>query len=193
MPGRVKTRLIPALGAGAAADLHQRLVLRALDTLIATDVGTVEICCAPDSTHEFFIDCQQRYGIALSEQCAGNLGTRMQDAFRRALSTASKALIVGADCPSITVGDVRGAASALNDHDAALIPAEDGGYALIGATKADPKMFDDIDWGTSTVLNAQRERFRSLGWRVFEGPTRWDVDRPEDLARLAELVPPIML
>ena len=115
----------------------------------------------------------------------------MHHAFARALSSAPCALIVGADCPSITVADVRDAAAQLANVEATLIPADDGGYVLIGARVVHRDMFDGIDWGNATVLAAQRERFRAIGWRWHEGATRWDVDRPEDLLRLAELDVPI--
>ena len=189
--GKVKTRLIPAIGADAAALLHQQLVERALQCLVDSDVGQVELCCASDSTHPFFLDCQQHFGVSLTLQREGDLGERMRAAFDHALLTSPSALIVGADCPVITIADVRAAASALAIHDATLIPADDGGYVLIGIRQTHANMFDQIDWGTASVLAAQRERFRSIGWRWSEGATRWDVDRPEDLARLAELKPPI--
>ena len=189
--GAVKTRLIPVIGAESAAQLHRRLAVHLLETLIEADVGPVEICCTPDTSHPFFLDCQQRFGVALTAQREGNLGERMRHAFERVLSTAPCALIVGADCPSISVGDIRAAATQLASHAAALIPADDGGYVLIGVRHTHPDMFAGIDWGNATVLAAQRECFRALGWRWWEGATRWDVDRPEDLARLAELDPPI--
>ena len=189
--GAVKTRLIPVLGAAAAARLHERLVVRALETLTQANVGPVEICCAPNTSHAFFVACQQRFGVALTLQHEGDLGERMRHAFETALLTAPRALIVGADCPSITVNDVENAAAQLVTHDATLLPADDGGYVLIGARRTHHSMFEDIEWGTSSVLEAQRERFRTLRWRWHEGATRWDVDRPEDLARLAELDPPI--
>ena len=189
--GAVKTRLIPVLGADSAALLHRRLLVRMLEILLKADVGPVEICCAPDAPHEFFVECRQRFGVVLTSQREGDLGERMRHAFDRALSSAPCAMIVGADCPSITVDDVRAAAVQLGNHDATIIPADDGGYVLIGVRRTHPNMFDHIDWGSTTVLAAQRTRFRALGWIWHEGATRWDVDRPEDLARLRELDPPI--
>lgn len=189
--GKVKTRLIPAIGAEAAAMLHQHLVMRALKCLVDADIGQVELCCGADSAHPFFMACQQQFGVSLTQQREGDLGERMRAAFDRALGSSPAALIVGADCPAITVADVRTAAAQLESHDASLIPADDGGYVLIGVRQTHANMFEHIDWGTARVLAAQRSRFRSIGWRWFEGVTRWDVDRPEDLARLAELVPPI--
>ena len=189
--GKVKTRLIPAIGADAAALLHQQLVERALQCLVDSDVGQVELCCAPDSTHPFFLDCQLRFGVSLTQQREGDLGERMRAAFDHALLSSPSALIVGADCPAITIVDLRAAAAALAIHDATLIPADDGGYVLIGVQQTHATMFDDIEWGTASVLAAQRDRFRSIGWHWSEGATRWDVDRPEDLTRLSELNPPI--
>ena len=189
--GAVKTRLIPVLDAESAAQLYRRLVVRSLETLIEADAGPVEICCATDTSHPFFRDCQQRFGIALTTQRDGDLGERMRHAFERSLLTASSALIVGADCPSVTVEDIRTAAAQLVRNNAVLIPADDGGYVLIGVRQTHPNMFEGIDWGKATVLAAQRQCFRALDWRWHEGATRWDVDRPADLARLAELDPPM--
>jgi rSAM/selenodomain-associated transferase 1 len=191
--GAVKTRLIPLIGADAAARLHQRMVVRLLEILTEAEVGPVELCCAPDSTHAFFAACRQRFGVTLTEQGEGDLGERMRHAFDHALTSAQCALIVGADCPSITVADVQDAVKQLACHDAALIPADDGGYVLIGARRTHRDMFNDIEWGAATVLAAQRRCFNALGWRWHEGEPRWDIDRPEDLPRLAELDPPIGL
>ena len=189
--GEVKTRLIPAIGADAAASLHKQLVERALQCLLDADIGEVELCCAADSAHPFFLHCQQQFGVYLTQQREGDLGERMRAAFDRALVSNSAALIVGADCPAITIADVRTAAAQLESHDASLIPADDGGYVLIGVRKTHANMFDHLDWGSASVLAEQRNRFHSIDWRWFEGETRWDVDRPEDLARLSELLPPI--
>ena len=79
--GAVKTRLIPVLGAAAAARLHERLMVRALETLTQANVGPVEICCAPSTSHVFFTACQQRFGVDLTLQCKGDLGERMRHAF----------------------------------------------------------------------------------------------------------------
>jgi glycosyltransferase A (GT-A) superfamily protein (DUF2064 family) len=71
--------------------------------------------------------------------------------------------------------------------DAVLAPAEDGGYALIALRRVSPRLFADIDWGGPRVMAQTRERLAALGWRWRELPTLWDVDRPEDVARLRRL------
>jgi hypothetical protein len=180
IPGEAKTRLIPALGAAGAARLHARLVDRALATACAAGLGAVELCCAPDSAHPFFADRAARFGVRLTEQGAGDLGARMQ----RALAAALPAVLIGSDCPAMTPEYLLEANRALAaGHDAVLGPA-----------RSHPEAFTGIGWGGPDVMVQQRARFRDIGWRWSELPTLWDVDRPEDLARLrgplAELLTP---
>jgi len=68
-----------------------------------------------------------------------------------------------------------------------LAPAEDGGYALIGACEAGRSVFDHVPWGGANVYRRTIENLYAcaLHWRVLR--TVWDVDRPEDLRRLAAL------
>ncbi len=109
---------------------------------------------------------------------------RMHHAACQALERSRRVILVGTDCPSLCADDLSACAHALHDHDAVLGPAEDGGYWLLGLRRSDPRLFDDIAWGSAQVLAQTRQRFEELGWRWHEITTRWDVDRPEDLARL---------
>ncbi len=72
-------------------------------------------------------------------------------------------------------------------EDAVFIPAEDGGYVLVGLRRPQPRLFEGIDWGSERVMAQTRERLSELGLRWVELPTLWDVDRPGDLLRLATL------
>ncbi len=187
-PGAVKTRLIPLLGAEGAAALHARLVGHTLATATAADIGAVELCCAPHADDPFFSDCGNRYGVSLASQTSGDLGVRMRDAFARTLHDARHVILIGTDCPALTVSHLRQAAQALTGGgDAVLAPAEDGGYVLIGLSRCDDALFDDIAWGSAQVMAATRECLRCLQWRWRELETLWDVDRPEDYRRLVAL------
>jgi len=186
VPGSAKTRLIPALGAAGAARFHARLVERALGTACAASLGPVELCCAPNRSYPFFAECAARFGVALTDQGAGDLGERMH----RALAAGLPAVLIGADCPAMTPDYLRQAANALSaGQDVALGPAEDGGYVLIAANRIRPDAFARIGWGGPDVMEEQRARLREVGWRWSELPPLWDVDRPEDLARIRSGVP----
>jgi glycosyltransferase A (GT-A) superfamily protein (DUF2064 family) len=84
---------------------------------------------------------------------------------------------------------LRAAAAALTDgNDAVLGPAEDGGYVLIGLARGPAaQLFEDIVWGTPTVMQETRARLACGHWRWRELVPLWDVDRPEDLRRLSQL------
>lgn len=191
VPGEVKTRLIPALDAEHAAMLHAALTERALTTALDTAATAIELCCAPDTSHSFFLSCEEDFEIDLAEQGEGDLGARMLRALDRGLVEFPRVIIIGADCPALSAKHIDAAAAALNGHDIVLTPAEDGGYALIGARRTAGEMFNGIAWGTETVLAQQRDRLKACQLSWHEMDTLWDVDRPEDLARLRALRPPL--
>ena len=187
VPGQVKTRLIPSLGAAAAARLHENLVWHSLTKAVNSGVGPVNLWCAPSTEHPLFRRCADHFGVELRAQTEGDLGRRMANALRETLQLASSALLIGTDCPSLTQEDLRAASMALQEGaEGVLGPTEDGGYALIGLKTVDPDLFEGIAWGTSNVLEETRDRLRVLGWKWHELPVRWDIDRLEDVERLKE-------
>lgn len=189
--GYAKTRLIPAIGAHAAAVLQERLTERTVTTAIASGVGPVILCCAPDATHDSFLKMVARLRITLRPQPQGDLGARMLAA---AAGSAGPVLIIGTDCPALTEMHLRSAAAALHDGaDVVLIPAEDGGYVLLGMRKAQPALFSNIAWGGSTVLADTRARIIEHRLMLIERPPLWDVDTEIDLARLEHEFPELKL
>lgn len=185
VPGTAKTRLVPLLGAEGAAALHARFVKRTLETARKGSFARIELHGTPDIEDPFFRFCAGHYGVALVAQTEGDLGARMLAAFERALGGCARALLIGCDCPALTARDLRRAEHALRDGaDAVFSPCEDGGYALIGLRRADARLFEDIAWGSATVMPEMRRRLAALGWRWRELETVWDVDRPEDYERL---------
>jgi rSAM/selenodomain-associated transferase 1 len=181
VPGRVKTRLAPLLGERGAARLYARMAENALRTAFAAGFSRVELYCDSGIENSYFERIQKRFDARLRAQGRGNLGDRMY----RALHRYPGAVLIGSDCPALRPADLRAAARALQaGFDAVLSPAEDGGYALIGLRRASRAVFDGVAWGGPKVLAQTRARLRRLGWRWKELRTVWDVDRPEDVARL---------
>lgn len=184
VPGAVKTRLVPLLGAEGAAALHVRLVKRTLDTAGGAFFARTELHCAPDGADPFFRFCAGHYGATVLAQGEGDLGARMHAAFEHALADSARVLLIGSDCPALTARHLGQADQALRDGaDAVFVPCEDGGYALIGLRRTDRRLFDDIAWGGAAVMAETRRRLSCLGWQWCELETLWDVDRPEDYAR----------
>ena len=185
--GAAKTRLIPLLGAAGAAALHGRLIERALATARAAAPDALTLWCAPDATHPFLQSAAQQYGAGLQVQQGAGLGARMAHALAATLKSGTHAICIGADCPALTAAHLQQAAAALrNGDEAVFVPAEDGGYALVGLSRAAPALFAGIAWGENTVMLETRKRLRanSLHWSELE--TLWDVDRAEDYLRLQQ-------
>jgi len=182
--GEAKTRLLPTLGADAAAGLAAWMLRRTLATARAAQLGPVRLFCAGDIDHPAFTagDVPPR-----QPQAAGDLGERMLCAAEAAL-TPDGVIVIGTDCPALTPGHLRQAARQLEHEDAVVIPAEDGGYVLIGMRRPAAELFAHIRWGRPDVMDRTRQRLTQLGWRWAEPETLWDVDRIEDVERLGQLL-----
>jgi uncharacterized protein len=183
--GFAKTRLIPVLGAAGAARLQERLIERAIAVACAAQVGTVTLWAAPDASHPTFAAIAKRFDVVLARQCEADLGARMQAAIAAARGPA---LVVGTDCPALTPAHVKEAANALRGgNDAVVLPAEDGGYVLIGLRRPQPLLFSDMPWSTPQVMDETRSRLRALALTWQEPATLWDLDVPADLERLRKI------
>lgn len=188
--GAVKTRLAPLLGAQGAADFHAQCVARTLAVATAAGVGPVELCCAPDARDPFLAACALEHKVGLTEQAAGDLGWRMHSAIGAGLARHRGVMVIGTDCPALGARDLCAAAAALDaGADAAIAPAEDGGYVLIAARRSDPGLFAGVAWGTDRVMSQTRANLGALGWNWRELATQWDIDRPEDYQRLLRMLP----
>jgi rSAM/selenodomain-associated transferase 1 len=183
IPGLTKTRLIPALGEDGAAELQRRLILQTVATAFEAKIGSVSIWCGPDSRHPIFQNIAADHPVRLYEQAAGNLGDRMHAAFVTA-TAVSPTLLIGVDCPSMAPAHLRRCGECLRrGDDAVFLPAEDGGYVLVGLRQPEARLFKDIEWGSLTVMAVTRQCLVELKLIWSEPETLWDLDRPEDLRR----------
>jgi hypothetical protein len=185
--GFAKTRLIPALGEQGAALLAERLLMHTVETCFQTQAFTyIELCVTPNCQHISFESIREKYGlrISCSPQSEGNLGQRMSHTFERLLQNYAKVILIGTDAPALTAQALDQAAQALQQHDAVFVPANDGGYALIGLKRLLPKLFIDMAWSTDTVMHTSRTRLKQAGWSVHEFAPVFDIDEPADLKHL---------
>jgi rSAM/selenodomain-associated transferase 2/rSAM/selenodomain-associated transferase 1 len=185
VPGLAKTRLAPLLGDAGAARAQRGFILRTLVTARQASIGPLMLHGAPDTGHRLFRLLAQRHGVACVPQSEGDMGERMAAVMARhfAHTPRQPLLIVGTDCPALTPEHLQQAADALQTSDAVLIPAEDGGYVLIGLRSALPSVFQRVDWSTPRVMAQTRNRLGAIGARWLELPTLWDVDDPQDWQR----------
>lgn len=184
LPGFAKTRLIPALGEQGAAHLAERLIRHTVESALAANIGSVELCVTPDQHHACWQAMQLPEGLCLSEQVTGDLGQRMGEIAARVVAGGESVLLIGTDCPALDAAQLRRAAAALAKHEAVMIPAHDGGYVLLGLKQYHPRLFADIPWSTAQVAALTQQRLSQLQWGVEVLPALHDVDMPQDLPHL---------
>lgn len=175
--GATKTRLIPLLGAAGAARAHRQLLDIALRAAVEACPGGVTVFVAGE---------MPALALPMRAQVDGDLGARMQAALESLWERHEQALVIGSDCAVLTAGVLHEAARALHTHDLVFVPAEDGGYVLVGARRGTPRLaevFRDVPWSSAAVMAVTRQRVRDAGLRHAELATLWDVDEPADWQR----------
>ncbi len=187
-PGRVKTRLIGAIGAEGAADLLRRMTRITLARVRDAGIGPTTLWCTP-APNEPLLALAGEFGVDIRVQHGADLGERMHYALRSALNAHAAALVLGTDCPFITREDLERVRTLIfqDDNQVVVGPAFDGGYYLLAARVVDASLFADIPWGGAQVLDRTRRRLVAKGLRYAELDARHDIDRPEDLVRLRNI------
>lgn len=186
--GKVKTRLIPALGEEGACELHGQLMRHCCRQLVQARLGPLELWLdTPVSGHEVVMACVQQ-GASVRQQQGKDLGERMYHALQDGLARYRSVILVGSDCPEIDRAYLLRAQQALATHPVTFGPAVDGGYVLIGARQIHRAVFSGIEWGTSSVLTDSLANLARLGWEVGLLSPLADIDRPEDLTLWSERV-----
>jgi rSAM/selenodomain-associated transferase 2/rSAM/selenodomain-associated transferase 1 len=182
-PGRVKTRLIPALGEEGAASLHDAMTahtLRWADSLSSKNADILEVRFEGGTQAQMqqWLGKERQY----IEQGDGDLGERMDRAFKENFQNKYRHIVlVGTDCPQMTAFHVEEAFYSLKTHDIVIGPSEDGGYYMIGLNQIVPELFLSMDWGTSEVFKKTMERAKQRNLRVRVLGMLSDVDTPDDL------------
>ena len=186
--GAVKTRLAAEVGAERALEIYESL-LRDVLAAIGTSTPDLEIEILWPPTPNANGDALRRaFGShAMAMQTGATLGDRLSMALseRFFFHRTEKIVVIGVDDPSITRELLDHAFALLESCEYILGPASDGGYYLIGcrALAYDPSVFEGIEWGTSTVLDATLERIAKLGRTVALLPEHYDIDTATDLER----------
>lgn len=174
--GKVKTRLAKIIGDAKALVVYE-------DLLQHTMGQTQNINC----------DKFVFYGSAIGEgdiwneaffqkrlQSKGDLGDKMQAAFELLFGEGyTNCIIVGSDLFDLKTEIIESAFTELQKNDVVLGPAEDGGYYLLGLKEMHRPLFQNKDWGSSTVFTDTLKDLETHRTHLL--PTLNDIDTFEDL------------
>jgi len=177
--GRVKTRLQPDFTPEQAADIHASMACCVIERTLR--IFPHAWIAADDPFHPFF----RQFEASILPQGKGNLGVRMSKLAERAIAYGARGvLLLGTDSPHMSEDRLSCAMRLLHCCDVVLGPVEDGGYDLLAMQGCARELFRDVAWGTSSVVSdtMQRALEEGLSYRCLS--TGFDVDTPDDFARL---------
>ncbi|OGF11183.1 MAG: hypothetical protein A2W00_10015 [Candidatus Eisenbacteria bacterium RBG_16_71_46] len=182
VPGRVKSRLSPALPAALACDLYRGMLQDALAAAAGAGAEQRWLYWAEADGPGVGLDAWG--GFRETAQRGGTLGERLAGAFAELIPAAGdRAVVIGADCPPLDGGVAGAAFAALAEADLVLGPTVDGGYYLVGLARPAPALFRGIDWSTPQVLEQTLERAARAGLAARRLGPLDDIDTPADLVR----------
>jgi rSAM/selenodomain-associated transferase 1 len=187
--GRVKTRLVPPLTPLEAARVHEASLLDVMAGAMESDAA-VRILY-DDTTDAAAYFARAFPGVESRPQPAGDLGRRLVEAFAAGFADGAACVVaIGADAPTLPRSYLSDGLAATLEAGAALGPAADGGYYLIGLRRDvwpnAEVLFDDIPWSTDLVCETTRQRAAEIGLPLRVLPQWYDIDRIDDL-RLARM------
>lgn len=181
-PGQVKTRLAADLGAQPAADLYAAFQADLAGRF--RKLGDRQLLCfSPNHpvSAAYFSDLADG-NYDLWPQPSGDLGVRLAAFFDEQFANgAERVVVIGSDSPTLPVDFIERAFERLTTHDVVLGPATDGGYYLLGQSRAAHPLFRGIDWSSSRVLEQTVAYIQADRLRLSLLSPWYDVDTIDDL------------
>jgi rSAM/selenodomain-associated transferase 2/rSAM/selenodomain-associated transferase 1 len=121
-------------------------------------------------------------------QADGTLGDRINSAVAAAFQDgAERVVVIGTDCPLLGESRLTTAIEPLANHDVVIGPATDAGYYLIGMRKHLPSLFENITWGTESVLQQTLTQAKAISASLKKLAAISDVDYVEDLTHCRQV------
>jgi hypothetical protein len=188
--GRVKTRLAQSIGDDRALAIYEAMLRDRLASIGQSNAETeIEIVWAPSENANGEVLTRAFGDFPTAMQTGRSLGDRLSMSFseRFFFHATEKIIAIGVDDPQLPRDLIDHAFGLLDSCEWVIGPASDGGYYLIGcrASAFDSDVFQDIDWGTSSVFASTLAKIRDWQNCVAVLPLRHDIDVLEDLERYA--------
>jgi glycosyltransferase A (GT-A) superfamily protein (DUF2064 family) len=181
VPGRVKTRLTPALSPRQAADVAAAALADTLEAVAAC--GVPRRILALDGAPGDWLPP----GFTVVPQRGTTFNERLAAAWADA---AGPGLQIGMDTPQVTAELLDRCLESTASATASIGLAKDGGWWALGlSTDWDVDVFADVAMSDPTTGMAQVAALRRLGHQIGELPILRDIDRIEDLQAVAAQAP----
>lgn len=175
--GYVKTRLARTVGEDVALQIYQYLLDQTRKAAKGVQVRRLLFYSDAVEPEDAWLETDFEKRV----QLGGDLGLRMEQAFREAFAEgAQKTGIIGSDCPALNGAILENAFEELEQNDFVIGPTPDGGYYFLGMRAFEPLVFQNIAWSTETVLAQTMAHIQNLGKTVSLLPVLSDIDTESD-------------
>jgi len=189
-PGQAKARLIPAIGAAAAAGLYRAFVQDVLDATALVRAERFVYGWPPESLPRLSEIAEGRYLVR--PQAGATTSERMVAAFGDCFAAGFGAVVMrNSDSPTLPAALVGEALDALErGADLVVGPDRGGSYYLVGLRAPRPELFRGFAAGMSSLYDETLRRAAAAKLRVQTLRPWLGVDDGDDLDALrAELAP----
>jgi rSAM/selenodomain-associated transferase 1 len=181
-----KTRLAARIGGAVASKLYKCFVFDLLETLNELAIPFELAFHPPDAA-----ELQNVFGKSYHyvPQQGADVGRRMKNAFESVFKKGyTRAVLIGSDIPDLPSQFMADAFIALDTNDVVIGPAADGGYYLIGFTRAGfvRQIFEEIAWSTGSAFQQTIDILKKHTNKIFVLPKWYDVDTIDDIKPLLE-------
>src|SRR5438132_7915859 len=149
-PGEVKTRLCPPCTPDEAAAIARAALCDTLAAALACDTPVVVALAGPEGPW-------LPPGVDVVAQIDGTFNERLAAAWAH---LPCGGVQIGMDTPQVDAQLLSRALAAVEKSGAALGPATDGGWWLLGLDHPHPAMFDGITMSTASTGRQQFARLR---------------------------------
>ncbi len=188
--GKVKTRLAKSVGDESALEIYKFLLKHTV--AITKNLNVDKYVFYSENIHRDDIWDPEIFRKKL--QTGTDLGEKMQNAFSELFEMGyEKVLIVGSDIFELGQSDIENAFEVLQTTETVIGPATDGGYYLLGMKERNAALFQNKNWGTSTVLVETLADLRQKKYVLLE--ERNDVDYYQDIKEIdafQQFLPPYL-
>jgi glycosyltransferase A (GT-A) superfamily protein (DUF2064 family) len=188
-PGYSKTRLAPLFGERGAAVLAAAALADTLDAVAAAPAARRVLVLDGVLAGAGPLAVRLPRGVEVAAQTGGSHAARIAAAFELA---DGPALLVGMDTPQVTPADLTLDGLGDGGAEAALGPAEDGGWwaMLLPRPRQQARLvLGGVPMSTARTGELQHRALEAAGLRVRPLPRLRDVDEPADALAVAALAP----
>lgn len=180
--GKCKTRLAKTIGDKAALDVYIFLLQHTAN--ISKKINAQRFVFYSDTIEKKDIWSNDHFNKNL--QHGKDLGERMYNAFQHVFAKGiKKAVIIGSDLLDLSPSIINTAFQKLDQNDAVIGPAQDGGYYLLGLNELNSEIFKNKNWGTETVLQDTLDDLKYCSVYMLEELN--DIDTFEDMQHYDQL------